>query len=489
MPPTALSTRWQLLPGLLKRQGYATLGAGKWHLGCYSKAQLPESRGFDEWFGYLGGSEDYYYHNRTDKACGGGVTDLWRGTAGGTSGPANTSAYFPNYSPYMFTGFVADAIRAHGTPAPLFVYFAMQSVHAPLEVPQEFFERYSGEEGYGQCARGRGTSPPPRVDSFPCTPRPGYAAFEPGIDCYCNRLVVKAMCSAMDDAVAAVRDAMAAKGMLDNAVVVFAGDNGGPTRNGHSNVPLKGGKLNWWEGGIRPAAFVWSPLLDRRAAGRTFAGIVHETDWVPTLLGLSGLGLGALDYALDYALDGVDLWPTLNDPGATGNVTAHRTEALLAHNILRAGDFKLVAGAGDNNQSWWDGMLRDCVLGTGGGRVRPPNASSGTASRCPATVYDVHTSAPRPGYLSCADVAKGLGGKADAWLCSEPCTRSQPCLFDVTNDPGEEVNVAGEHPGVVAAMTARLDAHRATYWFPPMPPDNGKYCEQVEATGWLQPWM
>ena len=256
-----------------------------------------------------------------------------------------------------------------------------------------------------------------------------------------------------------------------------------PFFTGHSNTPLRGGKLNWWEGGIRPAAFVWSPLLPKSAAGKTFAGIVHATDWLPTLLGLSGFNLALLD----YPVDGVDFWPTLSNP--TDNVTAHRSEALLAHNILRMGHYKLMAGAGDHQQAWGDGMLRDCVLGTGGGRLVPPNASQGTHGLCPMTIYDEHLTAPKAGLLSCTDVRKGLGGKEDAWLCSEPCTLDKPCLFNLTHDPGEKENIADANPDIVAHMAARLNAHRKTYWFPPMPASNGEYCEQVASTGWVQPWM
>jgi arylsulfatase A-like enzyme len=44
--------RWKFLPELLKTHGnYRTLGAGKWHMGYFDEAHLPESRGFDAWLG------------------------------------------------------------------------------------------------------------------------------------------------------------------------------------------------------------------------------------------------------------------------------------------------------------------------------------------------------------------------------------------------------------------------------------------------------
>ena len=63
------------------------------------------------------------------------------------------------------------------------------------------------------------------------------------------------------------------------SVLVFMGDNGGPLDGAHSNFPLRGGKLNFFEGGVRPTAFVHSPLLPAAVAGTTYEGILHETDW------------------------------------------------------------------------------------------------------------------------------------------------------------------------------------------------------------------
>lgn len=62
------------LPQILKEQGgYKTHLVGKWHVGNAKKSMLPTSRGFDSFFGCIGGGFDHYTKNA------GGMLDLWRG--------------------------------------------------------------------------------------------------------------------------------------------------------------------------------------------------------------------------------------------------------------------------------------------------------------------------------------------------------------------------------------------------------------------------
>ena len=78
-----MPTAYEMLPAMLRRcANYTTLMAGKWHLGYSRTADLPESRGFDAFLGYLSGGEDYYTHAATGGPGCKSATDLWFGTPG-----------------------------------------------------------------------------------------------------------------------------------------------------------------------------------------------------------------------------------------------------------------------------------------------------------------------------------------------------------------------------------------------------------------------
>lgn len=94
----------------------------------------------------------------------------------------------------------------------------------------------------------------------------------------------------LDQSVGKVVKALGDADMLQDTVLVFSTDNGalpcGPESNYGSNFPLRGTKRTLWEGGIRGAAFIWSPLLKSKA--RVSNQLMHITDWLPTLVSLSG---------------------------------------------------------------------------------------------------------------------------------------------------------------------------------------------------------
>ena len=114
--PLRLNLSYTLLPAGLKKLGYDTHAVGKWHLGQNVLAALPTARGFDSFYGYWSGAEDYYTHS-----CHGGY-DFAEDTR--TCFEANGS-----YSTPLLAKRAVDIIDK--SEAPLFLYLALQNVHWP----------------------------------------------------------------------------------------------------------------------------------------------------------------------------------------------------------------------------------------------------------------------------------------------------------------------------------------------------------------------
>ena len=87
--------------------------------------------------------------------------------------------------------------------------------------------------------------------------------------------------------------AIKAKGLWENMVVVFSTDNGGPIYNngsaGANNYPLKGGKMNNWEGGIRGNGFISGGFLPASNRGVKYEGLVTVWDNYATFCMLAGV--------------------------------------------------------------------------------------------------------------------------------------------------------------------------------------------------------
>ena len=146
------------------------------------------------------------------------------------------------------------------------------------------------------------------------------------------------MVSAMDEAVGQVVAALKEKGLLENTLIIFSSDNGGPSPGKvTSNGPLRAGKGTIYEGGIRVCAFASWP--GHIPAGKTVNEPLQGVDWYPTLLKLAG---GSLEQKLP--LDGRDIWPVLTQ----GAKSPHDALLICATKpgsaALRMGDWKLVHG-------------------------------------------------------------------------------------------------------------------------------------------------
>ncbi|MBT7957704.1 MAG: sulfatase-like hydrolase/transferase, partial [Akkermansiaceae bacterium] len=90
---------------------------------------------------------------------------------------------------------------------------------------------------------------------------------------------------------------------------IFTSDNGGSIPHAQSNLPLRGGKQDHWEGGIRvPTCVVWPGKIP---AGKRSNTPGMTMDFLPTLAEIAGL-------KVDHEIDGQSLAPVWTK-GATGD--------------------------------------------------------------------------------------------------------------------------------------------------------------------------
>jgi arylsulfatase A-like enzyme len=266
---------------LLKPAGYVTGMFGKWHLG-FKPAMQPTGRGFDEYFGFLGGAHSYV-------------------DAEGDHDSANTilrGRQKVNAITYLTDDFGREAVAFIGnhTNQPWFVYLPFNATHGPLAAPEKYTGRFPGLQG-GRCT-------------------------------FAGTL------SALDDNVGLVLAKLRALGLEENTLIFFLSDNGAPDHGetSNSNRPLRGYKAQLLEGGIRiPFIVQWKGHLP---AGRTDSRPVIALDILPTLLAAAGLGGQA-------NLDGVNLLPFL-----AGDKRNLPHEALFwrydGQRAVRMGDWKFL---------------------------------------------------------------------------------------------------------------------------------------------------
>ncbi|XP_072310511.1 arylsulfatase B [Eucyclogobius newberryi] len=382
-----------LLPQLMKNAGYSTHMVGKWHLGMYKADCLPTRRGFDSYFGYLTGSEHYYNHVHCVPIPS---LNLTRCALDMREGEEVATGYKGVYSTELFSERAASVIKTHKSNKPLFLYVALQAVHAPLDVPERYLSPYSFIKDH-------------------------------------NRRVYAGMVLAMDEAVGNITLALKESGLWENTVLVFSTDNGGQTMAGGSNWPLRGRKVTLWEGGVRGVGFVASPLLDR--PGTVSRELIHVSDWLPTLVTLAGGSTNSTK-----PLDGFNVWNTISKGHASPRLE-------LLHNIDPLFDdpspcpgikSKLTLAQTDGGNSWaYSGF----------------NVSIHAAIRW--SNWKLLT-----GYPGCDIWFPQPDGNNSESNIHEMHPLKPVMLFDVEKDPEERTELSAKFPAVVDYLLNRLDVYQ-----------------------------
>lgn len=208
----------QTLPELLQQSGYNTMAIGKWHLGVHENFR-PWKRGFNEFFGFLGGGHRYFP----------GEYDIQHQDSAINEAQSYRTKLVKANTVVEEKEYLTDALSREAVSfiernkeQPFFLYMAYNAPHAPLQASPKYLNRF---------------------ENIKDLKRKTYAA----------------MVSAVDDGVGSILGKLDQLQLTENTIVIFLSDNGGPeSDNGSDNGLLKGGKSTLWEGGIRvPFAIQW----------------------------------------------------------------------------------------------------------------------------------------------------------------------------------------------------------------------------------------
>ncbi len=272
------------VPSLLAAAGYDTALFGKWHLG-YPPAFGPRRSGYRHFFGVHAGASDYFSHNV------GGKHDLWEN---------ETEVFEDGYLTDLISQRSVEFIRNARNEQPFMMSVHYTAPHWPWETRDD---RGESRRIMGNLRHVDGGS----------------------LETY------RRMIHHMDEGIGWILQALRAKGLEENTMVVFTSDNGGERFS--DNWPFTGGKMDLMEGGIRV------PLIARWPA-RIQAASVTDTpaitmDWAATMLSAAGVPADPR-----YPLDGLDLLPLFADPAwqprrDLGWRMKHRAQAALLRGPMK----------------------------------------------------------------------------------------------------------------------------------------------------------
>ncbi len=323
-PNLGLPLEEETLAEYLLEAGYVSGLIGKWHQGGRAKYH-PYRQGFDEFYGFL--HEGHYfvpppYEGVTTmlrrRVLPGGGRGRWQSEDGKTIYTTHMGHNEPDYDannpilrgshPVWEETYLTDALTRESVDfierhkdKPFFLYVAYNAVHSPLQGADAYMERF---------------------------------AHIPDI----HRRIFAAMLANLDDSVGEIMEKLRTEDLEENTLIVFLSDNGGPTKElTSSNLPLRGGKGSYYEGGIRiPFLMQWKQELPQ---GITYDRPIISLDLFPTFAAAARRPVEKKN------LDGVNLLPYLK-----GEKEESPHEALFwsfrAKMAYREGDWKIVQDGG-----------------------------------------------------------------------------------------------------------------------------------------------
>ena len=265
---------------VLKAAGYATASFGKWHLSIAKKP--PESLPFNP--DKQGFDESIVTYK-----------------------PA--SSHDPEADAHnveIITRKSLEFLYKHKD-KPFFLYVTHNTIHGPIMGKKKLIEKYKRK---------------------------------PGADLPENNPIIAAMLEELDDTVGRLLKKLDELKIADKTLVIFFSDNGGLEQSARQ-TPLRSGKANLYEGGIRVPLIIRWP--DVTKPGSICSETVISVDFFPTILEIIGL-----ENKAKKPIDGVSLVPllkrtgTLNRQAVYWHYPHYHSSSIGPCGAIRAGDYKLI---------------------------------------------------------------------------------------------------------------------------------------------------
>ena len=306
-PNMGLPLTEQTIAESLHKVNYTSGIIGKWHMGSHP-THHPLERGFDEFYGHLGGGHRYLPEDLT----------IENSYTIFTEPESYLTWIMRNHTPektekYLTDEFSDEAEHFIGKnyKNPFFLFVSYNAPHTPLQATEKHLKRFPNLKG--------------------------------------KRKTYAAMVSAVDDGVGAILDKLEKLNIDENTLVFFLSDNGGPeTKNASNNGLLREGKSSIYEGGYRvPFAMQWKGHVKPSI----YNNPVSSLDIFATISKLSKSPV--LD---GKPLDGVNLIPFLNgeNVGQKPHKTIHLRKFDQNLHALRDDNLKLVVKWNGSKKELYD---------------------------------------------------------------------------------------------------------------------------------------
>ncbi len=256
-----LSDRIVTIAQLLKDGGYHTYMSGKWHLG-YADSQIPITKGFERSFSLLNGGTNHFNNERIFV----NQPPQYR--------EDDRTVLFPEgkFSTGVYTEKIIEYIRGGQKDKPFFAYLAYTAPHWPLQVPEDYLDKYRGQYDIGyDSLRVKRFYSQKEMGIIPAQSKlpPGNTAIRPWEKLSADEKKTEArkmelyasMVDNLDKYIGQLVAFLKESNLYDNTLIVFISDNGAAAEDFYNNTGGFGPYLrehynNSYENMGKPSSFV-----------------------------------------------------------------------------------------------------------------------------------------------------------------------------------------------------------------------------------------